>query len=697
MLSIAFMLLVCAPPAMAASFRLYLADQSDFAGKQGYYVDFENDAPDQSPCSLSTLRLNFGVADGAGWRYLQHAGPFDYNKEYRLVASVAGSRQSLSVDGEMSQSSMMRLAPAACNLKLNLQPDWGNAIAQYRIVIDHVNIQSGSATFDRDLSVSANRSPALLRLEPYSPVVIASSPELSSSKVNVNAVFHLVAQASDADITPLIDRYGQVIDSHYTGKIASNADLDLEAAGEISRLDQIGTPAGFDRYGGRTDLGWTSSATGFYRVEKHSGAWWMITPDGTPCFYTSVSAAPSVDWDGTPITGREQLYAGLPERNGPFAAAWKDNMWGESQATSYFSFRAANLIRKFTGDWGAKETSLTARRLRTFGYAGVAKWGGADGLPSVQVLHLTAPKLTRHCDIFDPDIDKQIVKSIADQIVGKVNDPNIVGWSIGNETEEIIWPDEISDILGRNQSVPAKRALVDHALSSLYSGNISQLATSWQISAKTTDDIYANQNAQPPATDIEALRRFFADRYYAFLYNSVKGIDPHHLYFGFWIVPGWWADPSDWATAAAHVDVIGYDRYSDQFADDPFAKLLASIDMPAYCGEFSYPPDFDGTHGFGRFSTFVHTEDEAGLAYERWIHDAAKSRQIVGCGWFEYHDEPITGRGPGNGPSLIHGENYAFGLYTEQDQPRWTLLEHMRKANVGAAVLKNASEATGTK
>ena len=42
----------------------------------------------------------------------------------------------------------------------------------------------------------------------------------------------------------------------------------------------------------------------------------------------------------------------------------------------------------------------------------------------------------------------------------------------------------------------------------------------------------------PPAADIERLRRFYARAYYRFLYETVKSLDPNHLYFGFWIVPG---------------------------------------------------------------------------------------------------------------------------------------------------------------
>src|SRR5688572_33403990 len=48
--------------------------------------------------------------------------------------------------------------------------------------------------------------------------------------------------------------------------------------------------ARLDRFGGWT--GATRKATGFFRLEKSDGRWWMITPDGHPYFNiaaTSVS------------------------------------------------------------------------------------------------------------------------------------------------------------------------------------------------------------------------------------------------------------------------------------------------------------------------------------------------------------------------------------------------------------------------
>lgn len=496
--------------------------------------------------------------------------------------------------------------------------------------------------------------------------------------------------AADPASAPVVDRYGQLIASSFPGKILRDSDLDLGAVAEIARLKEIGVPDRFDSYGGRTDLGWHASASGFFRLMRRDGCWWLITPEGNPCFYIGVSTAPATDWDGTPVTGRREMFSGLPESSGQFAPAWKTDMWSEGAGSLYFSFRIANLIRRFGPDWAMREDELSARRLKTFGFSGVAKWGGVSGLPAIPVLHIDPPMSSRRYDVFDESARKRIHDSLLAQILPHLRDPDIVGWSIGNESEEIISPDEIADILAANAQSPAKQALVNYALQRIYGGDIARLASSWQVAATSTADILASVDCQPPAEDAEALREFYADRYYACLYDTVKSIDPNHLYFGSWILPGAWIGSSDWYLMASHADALGYDCYSAQFAPADLNVLLSSIGKPVFCGEFSFPPDYDGSRGFGRFVTSVETEDAAGQAYEQWMKEAAQSPYVIGAGWFQYIDEPVSGRGPGQGADAVYGENYAFGLYTQQDQPHWTLLSYMRRANLAAAPLHNA-------
>ena len=63
--------------------------------------------------------------------------------------------------------------------------------------------------------------------------------------------------------------------------------------------------------------------------------------------------------------------------------------------------------------------------------------------------------------------------------------------------------------------------------------------------------------------------------------------------------------------------------------------------------------------------------------------------------WFQYRDQPLTGRGPGHGRALTYGEHFAFGLMTMTDRVKWPLFERMRQANLAAARVRAAAMSTG--
>lgn len=191
--------------------------------------------------------------------------------------------------------------------------------------------------------------------------------------------------------------------------------------------------------------------------------------------------------------------------------------------------------------------------------------------------------------------------------------------------------------------------------------------------------------------DVEKLRRFFAERYYDCLYRTVKEIDPGHLYLGFWIVPGWWEDDEDWRLIAAHCDVIGYDLYAYTFADDHFKRLMRETDKPILCGEFAFPPTYNGARGYGLYPVRCRTDAEAGTLYSRYVRSAAENPNCVGALWFQYHDEALTGRGPGHGPDLVYGEHFAFGLVDVADRPKWALVEKMRAENLRVTSQRTAA------
>lgn len=682
--------LVAAAPALAQSnCRLYVAGQYDWGGKAGFYLDFEGSR-------LAELPVILGIADGNGWRFISHTPGFVPEREYRIRAVVAPDRAELYLDGIRVAESGGTWAPAPAQpLEVNNRPAWANEPGDWLAVVREVRIEltRDGQTVERqvfDLSAAASRPLGLQLLSPAISETSALAAEPGDT-LTAEATLHFLP-SDPRPASPLVDRYGQCAHGDWPRKVRSDADLVADIATEDEQLARMPPSPDYDEFGGWLQSRWTEAATGFFRVVRRNGFWWLVSPRGNPCFYIGVSSVPAQTWETTPVSGREFLYEWLPPRDGPFAAAWSANHWGVHDGTEYVCFYTCNLVRKYGPDWIAQAHGRALRRLRAWGFSGAGKWGGPETEVEVPVLNWWGvPAVSHHPDVFDPAVVDALHRRLEAQIAPRRNDPRVLGWSIGNEYDEIIKPEEVRDILSKPAGVWAKRALVDHALATIYGGDIRRLAEAWGIEAETAEQAYS-ATPGPPPEDVEQLRLYYQDRYYATLYETVKTIDPNHLYMGNWIVPGWWVSEDDWRTLARHCDVIGYDRYAREFHSDLLARLAAESDKPILCGEYSFPAWYDGARGLGRYPCWAKDDEEAGELYARWIRDAAHDPYCVGTIWFIYRDQPLTGRGPGSGEQIVYGENFAFGLVTETDRPKMPLVLRVRDANLAAAAWR--AEAT---
>lgn len=666
-LLLALLLLLPTLPVTAGENRLLLASQSDFGSKRGFYLDFENHAPDGTPIKLSTLRLILGVADGQRWLFLDDTPAWQYGRDYHVRAVLTPGHAALWLDGRKIKEADQTLLPDRSDaLTAGLVPDWAGAAAEYLLLERSCSLTiTGRKTQAVPLTDVTALPPALTLFAPQAPTEVSFTPDTART-LTIDVTFRIIPRPSDLrSLAPFVDKYGQALAARYPGKVTSDAGLAATAQDETRQMAGWGPPTGRDASGGDTQAGWQEPATGYYRAVQKNGYWWLLTPQGNPCFYTGLCSAPALAWDKTPTTGRDWVWEALPPRTGDTAAVWGKNAWGEGGDTDYFSPHAVNMIRKYGPDWQASEKTRTVRRLQAWGFSGLGKWcDPLPGVPDIPVLHLDGvPKVARHPDIFDPAIQAAIRTRLETEIAPRRTDPAVVGWSLGNEYDEIITPGEIKDILALPDSVSAKAALLAEARAHLIGSD----------PAKFTD------------ADVEHLRRFYADRYYDFLYRTVKAIDPNHLYLGFWISIGWWVNDEDFRMIARHCDVVGYDRYSDSFADPALVRLMREAGKPVLCGEFSFPPTYNGARGFGVYGGARALDDaDAGRKYGRWVGDAARNPACVGVCWFQYRDEPVTGRGPGHGPDLVYGEHYAFGLVDVTDTPKWGLVAPVRAENLAS-------------
>ncbi|MEO7072888.1 MAG: beta-agarase, partial [Rhodanobacter sp.] len=97
-----------------------------------------------------------------------------------------------------------------------------------------------------------------------------------------------------------------------------------------------------------------------------------------------------------------------------------------------------------------------------------------------------------------------------------------------------------------------------------------------------------------------------------------------------------------------------------------------ALDKPVLVSEFHFGSDDRGPFGKGVVS--VWNEAQRGPAYAKFIAAAAQDPVIVGAHWFQYTDQPVSGR-------LLDGENSHVGLVGITDIPFQGFVTDVRLTN----------------
>jgi len=106
-----------------------------------------------------------------------------------------------------------------------------------------------------------------------------------------------------------------------------------------------------------------------------------------------------------------------------------------------------------------------------------------------------------------------------------------------------------------------------------------------------------------------------------------------------------------------------------------FAALRA-LDKPVLITEFNFGSADRGPFWGG--VTQLAKEEDRGAAYANFLKQAMAEPSIVGVHWFQYLDQPVTGR-------LLDGENGHFGLVGITDVPFQGFVDSVRRSNLAAS------------
>ena len=524
----------------------------------------------------------------------------------------------------------------------------------------------------------------------------------------------------------LVDGYGQYARGKWPEKVTSDDQLKGFANKEQQQLKawMVERPA-HDKYGGMLK-GPTFEAKGFFRTEKQNDRWYLVTPEGHPFYSLGVNAI-TPDDSQTYIEGREAMFASLPQADEPLAAFYgksddnRDtgaNRNRQFDQGRWFDFYGANLQRTYgVPTCAADSTSQAAAerpdckpakidaerwidhtftRLQAWGFNTIGNWSDAglglkDRVPYTLPLSIVGDYVSISTgqdwwggmpDPFDPRFAMATERAVAIAARDHRDDPWLIGYYADNE---LAWAAPGDDpraryalaysTLKQTTDVPAKRAFLKQ-LRDKYR-NQEGLSKAWGIDLPAWE-LMEDPGFEPPLpspehpeieNDFKYFLRVFAETYFKTIADSLKWHAPNHLLLG-----GRYGvtTPEAVEACAKFCDVLSFNFYTPKPQDGfDFAKLRV-LDKPVLVTEFHFGSRDRGPFWGGAME--VAREEDRGPAYANFLKNALAEPSIVGVHWFQYLDQPVSGR-------RLDGENGHLGLVGITDVPYQGFVDAVRKAN----------------
>ncbi|HEX6971639.1 MAG TPA: hypothetical protein VF234_05430 [Limnochordia bacterium] len=469
---------------------------------------------------------------------------------------------------------------------------------------------------------------------------------------------HLTAvPAAPAVLRPpvVIDRFGQWIGLGARAR----SEAEIRRAWAEEPTEEISF-AGRSRYGG--DLREQLSPSGYFRVERAGTRWRLVDPEGHPFF--SIGATCVRSHMPGPVGGREALFEALPPLSS--TARGRRPTSGDPPAAEADFYRW-NLMRRYGDEWRPRWSQQQIVRLRRWGFNTIANWSDEQLCALGRVPYTDRLRgLDRLCqalpDVFDPRFGAQVRAAVEPQLVERLGDRMLIGYFVGNEPRWM-FPGALSPfvMVFRSADHPHTRAEAIRWLQGRYR-DVAALNTAWGTQYRDWDELASTgvpdprRGPEPLREDAVAFTGHVLAHFYAVICQAVRAVDPHHLLLGARFYSASLPDP--YIAACRPFDVFSFNCYRPAVPAEAVDRVLALAGIPSLIGEFHF-----GEVGNGRSGALisVRSQAERGEAYQRYVLSSAAHAGVVGLHWFQWLDEPVSGR--------FDGEEYNCGLIDMQDIP----------------------------
>jgi hypothetical protein len=511
--------------------------------------------------------------------------------------------------------------------------------------------------------------------------VVAFQVFLHQPKAPRHLEIQSASLAPAVSLSGIIDAFGQYSRADWPGKVQSESDLVHRHEVEAAEIKARPAPLDRDRFGGWRD-GPKQQATGFFRTAKQHDKWWLVDPDGA--LFISLGVDVVTPNEATIITGRESMFTGLPAPGDPLARLYgmaRGIHSGPVKEGKTFNFYEANLERAYGPEFLDRWRDTALGRLTSWGFNTIGNWSDRRLYKNGRVPYVATVSVSgNHArvgsgsdywgkmhDPFDPRFAQSVRNNLRGVVAQVKGDPWCLGYFVDNELSWGGFGDEggryglgLGALSLPAASSPAKRAVLAQ-LKAKY-GEISRLNTAWKTSLSDWQALEPSWKPQTDhagwstefKTDMGAFVKELARAYFKTIRDQLKAADPDHLYLGCRFA---WRTEEAVAASAEFCDVVSFNIY-DRRVDPTKWSFLNSLGRPAIIGEFHVGALDRGMFHPGLVS--ARDQQERAAIYTDYVGSVLDNPALVGCHWFQYVDEPVTGRS-------YDGENYNIGFLSVTD------------------------------
>lgn len=405
----------------------------------------------------------------------------------------------------------------------------------------------------------------------------------------------------------------------------------LQEVRTLADLPPVKIDSGLNQYGGVMVP--KQKATGFFRIEKIKGRWWIIDPEGGRFIHRGVASVNTLTTEGA-----------------------KDAM-----------------VKLFKNKAGWAEA--TAKQLAEAGFNGTGSWCDDDNLSkssqrmvSTKLLSLMAGYAkTRgkeyawmgrgHMDylgdcpfIFDPGF-KEYCKEATKKLIESKDDPWLLGYYTDNEMP---WsPKMLERYLALKENEPGRLA-----------------AEAWlkgkNISKEKITDAHRDEFLQ-----------FAAERYFEITTSAIRAVDPNHMVLGARFHDTVINFDPIFTAAGKYCDIVSVNYYRAWTPrPDQMSTWLEKSGKPFLITEWYAKGEDSGMANTGGAGWLLRTQKDRGLFYQHFALGLLDHPGCVGWHWFRYADNDPDAKGVD--PSNLDSNK---GIVTCRYVPYAPLLEAMKELN----------------